>query len=239
MAFSREEVAEYIASHLVIKGHYDNSINAFLVDIFIHNNYVKYNIRNRDMISVELFCVVVEALFGRYYSRADVSYIQLAMDIGLSPLFVFTLIMPYFMRIINTIMHNNGADVAVFDPHEGSTYYLSFTGLRSRLKALLAMDDFCKPFSFVVWDEFVKAMDGVFSRFRHLGSDGLEYDLDALKREIVDDWWGVRGKWRAKLRETGLRLKEELAAAVFDPERVWRFSQAQSMYAWEWLDCYS
>ncbi len=206
---------------------------AFLTDIFFQNPYVQYNLRNRSVIPIEVFTTYVEALFGRFFVTGNMKYMDDAMRVGINPLFAFNMVTPFFLRIINNTMHER-IDQTVFEKVPTTRYYLSFTILEKRYRELLTLPQFMTPFAFVQSDEFAKSMDDIFTIFRHIGEE--EIDLSGIRADLTTAFDAARTATRAKIVARMAPLKKELLEMYYHPDRIWKCSQAISMFSWDYLE---
>jgi hypothetical protein len=224
----REEVTEYIKKYSPMHNYI-----SFMVDILIQNSYVTYNLRNRSLIDVHLFANIVEGLFAKFYVNNDIRYVKYAISIGISPIFVFNMVRPYFYRILNNTMHNRtGQDV--FDTIPTMKYRLSFTGLNARYVPLLEMVEFMTALAFVNADLIKNGLNEIFSSFQHFGLE--VFSLEEMKARLCDEFLIGRLKYRDQIRDRVAALKKELIEHVYNPDRVWRVSQRLGILPWDFMD---
>lgn len=228
---SRDDIRTYIRTYMPLTSL--RLIPTFITRVFFRNPYVQYVMRNRSVIPLEVFTTLVEAMFARFFIQGDMTYITDAMTLGINPLFAFNMVLPYFLRIINNTLHER-TDQTVFDKVPTTRYYLSYKVLRARYDALLSMQEFMKPFAFIPEDEFKKSFAEIFTTFVDIGD--VQPDISGIHADFLARFMEEKQQIRANLRAAVEPLKRALIEYVYHPDRIWKRSQAVSMYSWDYMD---
>jgi hypothetical protein len=228
---SRDDIRQYIREHMPLLQLRQHPY--FISRVFFRNPYVQYVLRNRSVIPIEIFTTLVETLFSRFFIQGDMTYMVDAMTLGINPLFAFNMVLPYFLRIINNTLHGR-ADQTVFDKVTTTRYYLSYTVLTARYNALLAEPVFMKPFAFIPEDEFKKSLSEIFTTFIHIGE--VQPDISGIHADFLARFMEQKARTRADIKAAAGPLKRALVEYVYHPDRIWKRSQAISMYSWDYMD---